>query len=120
MINSLHVHHYLDANNEYRARVVAGNGEPLFVSSEGYNREEDLIVSQELTRQALNAYYNDPVRKAKTDAAMARRDARMPGSRLANALLNALPAGNNALMDFHANPMLPENALMRARPGRRL
>lgn len=28
---------------QYRARVIAGNGKPLFVSSEGYNNLADLL-----------------------------------------------------------------------------
>jgi uncharacterized protein YegP (UPF0339 family) len=110
------VQHFLDANNEHRARIIAANGEILFVSSEGYKREKDLIVSQELARRALNdAYHTNP---ACTDAAMAKRDA----GTLTNALLNAVPLGSlasyppsNAMMAVFNQPPAPENALIRAR-----
>ena len=117
MTDNARVQHYLDANNEHRARIIAANGEILFVSSEGYKREKDLIVSQELARRALNdAYHTNP---ACTDAAMAKRD---PAT-LANALLNAVPLGSlasytprsNAMMAVFNEPPAPENALIRAR-----
>jgi uncharacterized protein YegP (UPF0339 family) len=38
MTDNARVQHYLDANNEHRARIIAANGEILFVSSEGYKR----------------------------------------------------------------------------------
>lgn len=32
------------SRKQYRARVVAGNGETLFVSAEGYNNLDDLLA----------------------------------------------------------------------------
>jgi uncharacterized protein YegP (UPF0339 family) len=71
MKRNSNVEHYLDDNNEHRARVVAANGEPLFISSEGYTQLDDLIIGQELTRQALNAAYYANMRRV--DEAMATR-----------------------------------------------
>jgi uncharacterized protein YegP (UPF0339 family) len=99
MSRPLKVPHYIDNAGEHRARICAGNGEKLFVASEGYKREDDLIIARELARRALNDdYYNNSELRARTDVLMARRDGR---SSLANALAAAgsLPAPRNRLLD---------------------
>jgi hypothetical protein len=60
---------------EHRARIVAANGKTLFVASQAYANEEDLIIDRELARRALNdEISNDPVYSAQVDALMARTD----------------------------------------------
>lgn len=70
------VEHYLDDNNDHRARVVAANGEVLFVSGEGYQQLDDLVICQELTRQSLNAAYYANMRRV--DEALATRKGPAP------------------------------------------
>lgn len=96
------IHHYLDDDNEHRARITGGNGEPLFVSSEGYKRHSDLVISQELSRQALNRDYES--NRARIDAAMATRN----GGSLANALMDAVarPVPDNAMSEYRDNALL--------------
>ena len=64
---------------EHLARIVAANGEVLFVSSQGYDDEDDLIFARERARRTLNTEIdNDPALRARVDALMARRDAGEP------------------------------------------
>jgi uncharacterized protein YegP (UPF0339 family) len=67
---------YIDSAGEHRERISAANGEPLYVTSEGYEREEDMLIAGELVRRAKNEqYYGDAAYRARVDALMARRDA---------------------------------------------
>ena len=55
MTRPLHVSGpYLDNANEWRWSIVAGNGETIAVSSEGYKNRADCVHGKELARQALN------------------------------------------------------------------
>jgi hypothetical protein len=112
MTHNLEVQGYLDANNKHRARIVAGNGETLFVSNEGYQLEMDLNISQELTRQALNdEYRRNPVC---ADAAI-----RTPTEGLLSAAsfgsLAAYTTSDSTLLAVFNNPPPPENPLIEAR-----
>jgi hypothetical protein len=101
-----------DANNKHRARIVAGNGETLFVSNEGYQLEMDLIISRELTRQALNDDHHrnpacaDVARGTPTDGLLA---AASLGS------LAAHTTPDSTLLAVFSNPPPPENPLIEAR-----
>lgn len=60
---------------EHHARIIAANGKTIFVASQAYANEEDLIIDRELARRALNdEISNDPVYSAQVDALMARTD----------------------------------------------
>jgi hypothetical protein len=67
---------------------VAANGDILFVSSQGYDSEHDLLVAPELARRMLNDEIgNDPAYRARVEALMAPvADDAAPGSKLAEAL----------------------------------
>jgi uncharacterized protein YegP (UPF0339 family) len=68
---------YLDRVGEDRARIAAANGDILFVSSQGYENEDDLIIARELARRTLNdEVNNDPAYRARVDTLMARRDSK--------------------------------------------
>ncbi len=62
---------------EPRTRIVAANGDILFVSSQGYSNEDDLIIARELARRTLNdEINNDPAYGARVDTLMAQREAK--------------------------------------------
>jgi uncharacterized protein YegP (UPF0339 family) len=44
----------LDKANEWRWSIVAGNGETIAVSSEGYHNYADCVRGKEIAREALN------------------------------------------------------------------
>lgn len=65
---------YLDCAGRHHARIVAADGDILFVSSEGYDSKDDLIVARELARRALNdEIANDPAYRARVETLMAQR-----------------------------------------------
>jgi hypothetical protein len=102
----------LDTNNEHRARVVAGNGETLFVSNEGDQLEMDLIISQELTRQALNDdYHRNP---ACADVAIGTPIDGLLGA-VSLGSLAAYTTPDSTLLVLFNNPPPPENPLIEAR-----
>jgi hypothetical protein len=66
----------MDAATQPRARIVATNGDILFVASEGGAEEDTLIVARELARRALNdEFNNDPAHRERVTALMEQRDA---------------------------------------------
>ena len=68
---------YPDRAGEHRARIVAANGDILFVASQGYDNEDDLIIARELARRTLNAETNnDPAYRERVETLMAQRDAK--------------------------------------------
>lgn len=78
---------YTDASGEHRGRTRAGNHEILMVISEGIKDEDDVLVGFELLN---DAYANDTDHRRRTDAAMARRMARL----LSGPVLNPAPFGS--------------------------
>lgn len=66
----------MDAATQPRARILATNGDILFVASEGGAGEDALIVARELARRALNdEFNNDPAHRERVTALMEKRDA---------------------------------------------
>jgi uncharacterized protein YegP (UPF0339 family) len=112
MTHNLEVQRYLDANNEHRARIVAGNGEAVFVSNQGYQLEMDLIISQELTRQALNDdYHRNPTC---ADIGVGTPADGLLGAASLGSLAAHTTADSTLLAVFN-NPPPPENPLIEAR-----
>lgn len=87
---------YVDKASEHRARIVAANGKVMFVASQGYNDEDDLIIARELSRRTLNdEYYSDPEYRARVDRLMAQRNAKsaqFPFGSFAPSLIDAMEA----------------------------
>ena len=66
-----------DQTGEHPSLIAAANGDILFVSSQGYDSEEDLLVARELARRTLNDEIgSDPAYRTRVEALMARRDAK--------------------------------------------
>ena len=77
MTRQPHIAPYTDRADEHRARMMAANGDVLFVSSQGYDNEDDLIIARELARRALNdEINNDPAYRVRVETLMAQRDAK--------------------------------------------
>lgn len=65
---------YPDRAGEHRARIVAANGDILFVASQGYDNEDDLIIARELARRTLNDEINDdPAYRVRVETLMAQK-----------------------------------------------
>jgi hypothetical protein len=63
----------MDAAKQPLARIVAANGDILFVASEGGAEEDALIVARERARRALNKEFDqDPVYRERVIALMQR------------------------------------------------
>jgi uncharacterized protein YegP (UPF0339 family) len=68
---------YPDQAGEHRTRILAANDDVLFVASQGYDNEDDLIIARELARRTLNdEINNDPAYRVRVETLMAQRDAK--------------------------------------------
>lgn len=66
----------VDALTLHRSRIVAANGDVLFVASDVHAGEDSLIVARERARQTLNDEYdNDPTYRERVIALVQRIDA---------------------------------------------
>ena len=78
---------HIAPNSEHPSLIAAANGDILFVSSQGYDSEDDFLVARELARRTLNDEIgNDPAYRARVEALMALRDAKsaqLPGRSMA-------------------------------------
>ena len=71
-----HIAPNLDQTGQHPSLIAAANGDILFISSQGYDSEDDLLVARELARRTLNDEIgNDPAYRARIEALMAQRDA---------------------------------------------